>query len=112
MRVPQANTRNLRTSYDQSGPVEPLPALPPFDRRGRVLTILDRVIFYGLIAIIVLVAVPYGTAESWSKALFESAVFFLALLWIVHGLIDGSWRIRNARLIAPIVGLLVLAVVQ
>jgi O-antigen ligase len=77
-----------------------------------VLTVLNRVIFYGLIAIIALTAIPYGTSESWSKALFESAVFFLAFLWIVYGLIDGSWRITNARLIAPLCGLLVLALVQ
>jgi O-antigen ligase len=84
----------------------------PGDHNGGVLTFLDRVIFYGLIAIIVLTALPYGTSESWSKALFESAVFFLAFLWIVHGLIDGSWRIGNARLLAPLIGLLMLAVVQ
>ena len=82
------------------------------DRGDRVLTLLDRVIFCGLIAVIVLTAIPYGTSESWSKALFESAVFFLAFLWIVHGLIDGSWRIGTLRLIAPMISLLVLAVVQ
>jgi len=86
--------------------------LSQIDRGGRVLTFLDRVIFCGLITIIALTAIPYGTSESWSKALFESAVFFLAVLWIVHGLIDGSWRISNARLIAPMIGLLVLAAVQ
>src|SRR5258706_11981613 len=86
--------------------------LSQIDRGGRVLTFLDRVIFFGLITIIALTAIPYGTSESWSKALFESAVFFLAVLWIVHGLIDGSWRISNARLIVPMIGLLVLAAVQ
>ncbi len=86
--------------------------LSQIDRGGRVLRFLDRVIFFGLITIIALTAIPYGTSESWSKALFESAVFFLAVLWIVHGLIDGSWRISNARLIAPMIGLLVLAAVQ
>jgi hypothetical protein len=114
MRVPQTNpvARNLNTSFNQSGPRVRWPVLPPADRRGRLLTLLDRVIFYGLIAIIVLTAVPYGTAESWSKALFESAIFFLALLWIVHGLFDGSWRIGSPRLLAPMVGLVVLAAVQ
>ncbi len=86
--------------------------LSPTDRRGRLLTLLDRVVFYGVIALIVLTAIPYGASESWSQALFESAVFFLAFLWVVHGLIDGSWQIGNARLVVPMVGLLVLAVVQ
>lgn len=102
----------MKNSFSQSGPVEPWPALPPVDRRNLLLTLLDRVIFYGLIVIIVLTAIPYGTAESWSKALFEAAVFFLGLLWIIHGLIDGSWRIGSLRVISPMVGLVVLAAVQ
>ncbi len=61
---------------------------------------------------IALTAVPYGTVDPWSKALFECAVFFLALLWIIHGFIDGSWRIGNTRLIAPMVVLVGFAVVQ
>jgi len=91
---------------------EPGPSLSLTDQGGRALTLLDHVIFYGLMVVIVLTAIPYGTSESWSKALFESAVFFLTFLWIVHGLIDGSWRIVNARLTAPMIGLLVLAVLQ
>jgi hypothetical protein len=87
-------------------------ALSQIDRGRNVLAILDRLIFYGLIAVMVLTAIPYGSSESWSKALFESAVFFLALLWIVYGLIDGSWRVGNARLIAPMFGLLVFAMLQ
>jgi O-antigen ligase len=102
----------LNTLFKQVELNEQRPALSRSDRGGRVLTLLDRAIFYGLIVIIVLTAIPYGASESWSKALFESAVFFLAFLWIVHGLIDGSWRIGKARLIAPMFGLLVLAVVQ
>jgi len=77
-----------------------------------VISLLDRSIFYGLIAVIVLTAIPYGTVDSWSEALFECAVFFLTLLWIVHGFIQGSWHIGNARLLAPIIGLVLLAGVQ
>ncbi|HXM47342.1 MAG TPA: O-antigen ligase family protein [Pyrinomonadaceae bacterium] len=97
---------------NQSDPNEAGTTVSPGDRGDRVLTLLDQVIFYGLIVVIGLTAIPYGSSESWSKALFESVVFFLALLWIVHGLIDGSWRIGNARLLAPLIGLLMLAVVQ
>ena len=79
--------------------------------RSRV-TILDPLIFYGLIAVMVLTAIPYGTHESGSESLFECAVFFLAWLWIVHGFLEGSWRIGNTRLLAPMLGLVVLAVVQ
>jgi O-antigen ligase len=98
----------LETSFSQSTPGEP-PLLLAY--RG-VLVLLDRSIFYGLIAVIALTAIPYGTVESWSKALFECAVFFLALLWIVHGFIAGSWRIGNARLVLPMIGLVLLAIAQ
>lgn len=82
------------------------------DRRGRILVPLDRSIFYGLIAVIALTAIPYGTVEPWSEALFECALFFLTLLWIVHGFIAGSWRLGNTRLVLPMIGLVLLAMVQ
>lgn len=84
----------------------------PAGRRSRVVSLLDSSIFYGLIAVIVLTAIFYGTVDSWSKALFECAVFFLTLLWLVHGFIEGSWHIGNVRLVMPMIGLVILAVVQ
>jgi len=73
---------------------------------------LDRGIFIGIIAVIVLTAIPYGTVDPWSEALFECGVFFLALLWIIQGFIAGSWRIGNTVLIAPMTGLVILAIAQ
>jgi O-antigen ligase len=91
---------------------EPWPEKVFADRRGRVISLLDRSIFYGVIVLIVLTAIPYGTVDSWSQALFECAVFFLTLLWIVHGFIAGSWRIGNSRLLWPLIGLTSLALIQ
>ena len=102
-------TPNLDTSFSQSAHDEP-PLLA--DRRSQVLVVLDRSIFFGLIAVIALTAIPYGTVEPWSEALFECAMFFLTLLWIVHGFIEGSWRIGNQVLVAPMTGLVILAVAQ
>jgi O-antigen ligase len=82
------------------------------DRRGRVLVLLDRSIFFGLIAVMALTAIPYGTVDPWSEALFECAMFLLTLLWIGHGFLEGSWRIGNLALVAPMTGLLILAIVQ
>lgn len=81
------------------------------DRRGRVW-VLDASIFYGLVGLIALTAIPYGTVDAWSEALFECAVFFLTLLWVVHGLIAGSWRIGNSRLLLPLIASVFLAVFQ
>jgi O-antigen ligase len=79
---------------------------------GGVLVLLDRVIFYGLIVLIVLTAIPYGTVVPWSRAIFECAVFFLTLLWIIQGFVAGSWGVVNTRLIIPMAALVVLAILQ
>jgi O-antigen ligase len=84
-------------------------AVPP---DHRLVSLLDTAIFYGLIVVIGLSAIPYGTVEPWSEALFECAIFFLTLLWIVQGLIQGSWRVGNVRLLTPLVGLALVAAMQ
>jgi O-antigen ligase len=79
---------------------------------NRVSSTLDRLIFAGVIALIVFTAIPYGTVDAWSEALFECVVFTLTLLWIVDGLIEGSWRVGNLRLLWPLIALLCLAAIQ
>jgi O-antigen ligase len=85
---------------------------PDVTPHGRIVSLLDASIFYGLIVVIALTAIPYGTVEPWSEALFECAVFFLTLLWIVQGFIQGSWRVGNVRLLIPMVGLAFFAAMQ
>lgn len=63
-------------------------------------------------ALIALTAIPYGTVHPWAHATFECFVLVLTLLWIVHGLLSGSWRIGNMRLILPLVALVLFALVQ
>ena len=74
--------------------------------------LLEGAIFHGLIAAIVFTAIPYGTVDPWSQAVFECAVFLLGLLWVIHGLLEGSWRVGNLRLVIPIVTLVGLAILQ
>jgi len=102
----------LEPSLNQSALDESWSGAAADDRRNRVLSLLDGSIFYGVIAVIAITAIPYGTVDSWSESLFECAVFFLTLLWIVHGFIQGSWRIGNLRLLLPVIGLVLLAVGQ
>jgi O-antigen ligase len=99
----------LDTSFSQSTRDAPF---SPANWRGRILILLDCAIFYGLLAVITLTAIPYGTVDAWSQALFQCSVFFLALLWLVHGFIEGSWHIGNTRLVVPMVGLVILAIAQ
>jgi hypothetical protein len=80
-------------------------------KRGSV-RLLDVIIFYGLIVVIAFAAIPYGTVEPWSHAVFEAAIFFLALLWVIHGFLSGSWGQGHLDLFYPLIALVALAVLQ
>ena len=73
---------------------------------------LDSFIFYALLTIIVLTAVPYGTIEPWWKAVFQCAIFALGCLWIVEGTLSGTWLVRQHRLLIPLVALIAFAFIQ
>ena len=73
---------------------------------------LGSAIFAGLILLIVLTAIPYGTVEPWSEATFECVVFALAGLWVIHGLLTGGWRVEIPRTFFPIIAVVGLALVQ
>lgn len=49
---------------------------------------------------------------AWWGALFQCAVFALAALWAVEGLLGGKWLVREHRLLAPLVPLLVFVFLQ
>jgi O-antigen ligase len=73
---------------------------------------LERIIFYGLLAVVALSAVPYGTVEPWWIALFECLVFAGGALWFITGLFKGDWRLPLKRLLWPLVALVVFILVQ
>ena len=81
-------------------------------QRTRALALIEGAIFYGLIAVIVFTAIPYGTVDPWSQAVFEIVVFLLGLFWVVHCLLAGSWRVGNVRLVFPMIALVGLAILQ
>src|SRR5450432_1852172 len=58
---------------------------------SRSAALLDQFVFVSLLALTVLVAIPFGAVEPWWTSLYECAVFFLAALWIGQGLFTGSW---------------------
>jgi O-antigen ligase len=86
--------------------------LPRSEEQGKLPALLEAFIFYSLIAVIALVAIPYGTVEPWWEAVFEVAVFILGLLWIIHGLFNGSWTRGSVRVFYPMMALVALALVQ
>lgn len=76
------------------------------------LRLLDGAVFYGLIVVIAFTAIPYGTVEPWSHAVFEAGIFFLALLWVIHGWLSGSWGLGNPSLFYSLIALIAFAILQ
>src|SRR5919107_4726378 len=80
---------------------------PPQGTRPRASRILAATIFYALLTLVVLAPAKQGLVEEWWGSLFQCVVFALAALWAVEGLLGGCWFVREHRLLAPLVPLLV-----
>jgi O-antigen ligase len=90
----------LSANVEASGAAAPTPSL------------LGKIIFVALLALIALTAVPYGTVEPWWQALFECAVFGLAALWLIERFLSGSYGFARYRIFLPLVALAVFALLQ
>ncbi len=80
--------------------------------RSNLPALVSALVFYSLIILIALVAAPYGTVEPWWEAVFACAVFSLGVLWIIQGLLSGSWIQGNARVFYPMFALVAFAFAQ
>jgi O-antigen ligase len=78
----------------------------------RALSLLDRFIFAALLSLIILVAIPFGTVEPWWISLYECAVFGLGALWMLEGLVSGSWDVKEIGLILSIMALALFVFLQ
>jgi O-antigen ligase len=74
--------------------------------------VLSAVVFYGLVAVVPLSCVPYGSVEPLWAALFEASVFILAALWAVEGALSGRWVSRAHALALPGLALAAYALLQ
>ncbi len=77
--------------------------------------IIDRIVFYSLLAVLALAAVPYGTVEPWWKALFQCLAFALAGLSAIAQLLARDGNPRNRHLPAlffPVLALIAFALIQ
>jgi putative inorganic carbon (hco3(-)) transporter len=75
-------------------------------------SLLSKIIFFALLALIALVAVPYGTVEPWWQALFECAVFGLVALCLIEGFLTGSYGFASYRIFLPLVALAIFGLLQ
>lgn len=83
-----------------------------YEARGRVAQLFSAFIFYALLAVIALAAIPYGTVQPWWQSLFECAVFALAAFWLMEGFLGGSWNIKAYALLWPLLALAIFGWIQ
>jgi O-antigen ligase len=102
------NTSHPAAIINSPGLAEDSSASP----KARIARILGTSVFISLLVLIVLTAIPYGTAEEWWKAFFVCAVFALTILWLIEGLLIGSWITDGLSLALPIAALSLLAFLQ
>jgi hypothetical protein len=74
--------------------------------------LISSVVFYALLVIIVLVAIPYGTVQTPWKALFACCVFALTILSLIEGVLSGSLLTRAHLLLLPLVALIIFCFAQ
>ena len=80
---------------------------------GRNAAVLfSSVIFSTLLGLVLLTAIPYGTAEPWWKAVFVCLVFAISLLWILEGFLSGSWQPPGWPIFLPVLALVAFSLAQ
>jgi tetratricopeptide (TPR) repeat protein len=80
--------------------------------RIRVANGLNALVFFLLLAVIVLTSIPYGTVDPWWESLFEGEVFLITAIWILQVLFAGKWGIGRLTIVLPLVLITVFAYVQ
>ncbi|MEK6280885.1 MAG: O-antigen ligase family protein [Acidobacteriota bacterium] len=73
---------------------------------------IGATVFYSLLALIVLVAIPYGTAEPWWKALFQCVIFVLTGFWVIERLLWTDPTPHPRHLLLPAFALVAFALIQ
>ena len=77
--------------------------------------VLERVIFYALLLLIIIVATPYGVVNPWRgviETIFECGIFALGALWMIEGMLSRMWVTRRHLLLLPLLAIAVFAYVQ
>jgi O-antigen ligase len=74
---------------------------------------LSSFIFVGLLVLIALTPIPYGTVQRWWESAFEISVFILAVLWLIDAIPSGSFLSKEQReLLVPLIAMTIYAGLQ
>src|SRR6476619_6426441 len=80
---------------------ERMPAAPATFQL-RLAQVLGILVFAGVLGLLVITAIPYGTAEAWWKAFFICAAFSLGILWLIEGYLSGTWVTAGWSVMVPV----------
>ena len=80
--------------------------------RNRIETRLDLVIRFGLLLVLVLAPLPFGSVETWAYSAIELAVAALGLLWLYRLFLFPSTPIVWSSVCLPPVGFVILMGLQ
>jgi O-antigen ligase len=75
-------------------------------------TLVSRLGFLLLCVVIILSALAYGTVHYWALAVFFLGAVVMLILWVADGWILGTIRISRNALQLPLLGMLLLGLVQ
>lgn len=73
---------------------------------------LNKIVFGSVVALIVVVPIPYGTVEPWWKAAFVCVVFAISIIALIETLKNRTERIEGASILLPMLALSLLAFLQ
>lgn len=62
---------------------------------------IDSVIFVGLLVVLVVTVMLYGTVDAWWEGAFECAVFSLTAIWLLEVVLKGSWNLKRVYVLFP-----------
>lgn len=71
-----------------------------------------RIVFYAVLALIALTAIPYGTVDPLWITIFDCLVFALGAVWAIEGLVRKRMMVRESACMWPLLALIVFALLQ
>jgi len=81
-------------------------------RLARIARLLNKAIFWTVIALLPVSAVAGGEYAPGTENIFVSVIFILGALWIIEAVISRDWHLIGSRLVLPIIGIVIIASIQ
>lgn len=99
--APEA-TRQSNSTRNETARIETARSSDQATWQMRIGKRLGGAIFYGLLLVIALSAVPYGTVHPWAHAIVACCIFIIACAWSVESLFTQRWLISpHQRVLLP-----------